>query len=371
MVEFLKEDEKKLETYSIYFEPQFKPLGFPVGMDIELKENLIINIKPEFGYLRRGIEKIVEGMEINRVIPFIDRVDCSSGISTELAFCIGLERNFKINVPIRARFIRTILCELSRISSHLLWSVKLANALGMYNALHYCLREREEVLHLIETVTGSRLTPNFIRIGGVKTDLSDKHIDNLKKFLKSFRRKINSLKIFFLDNELVVNKLNNLGILTKQDAEKLEVTGPNIRALGISKDIRTDDNYEIYDELSFKVPIGNKGDCLDRCMVRIEEIEQSISIISQALYKMPRGEINIYREEINQSSENIFSHVECPHGELSMDISLNEGKITELKIRGPSYNSLFAFTKAAIGEEVENVELILRSFDICVCEVDK
>ena len=328
-------------------------------------------MNPDFGYLKTGVEKIVEGIEINKVIPFINRVDNSSAISVELAYCIALENHFKIEVPVRAKFIRVILSELSRISSHILFLIRLANTLGMNMPLHYCLREREAILHLIEVATGSRLTPNFIRIGGIKSDLSKIFFDKLKETVKDFRKKVREIRIFFLENELVVNRLNNLGILVEEDAIKLAVSGPNLRALGISRDIRKNDNYEIYDELDFKVPIGDSGDSLDRCVVRIEEIEKSISIISQALYKVPEGKIRTYGVVNTKLVKNIYSHVECPHGELGMNISVSEGRIAKLSIKGPSYNSLFAFSKAVIGEKLEDIELILASFDICVCEVDK
>ncbi len=347
------------------------PFGFPIGLNIDLKEDVVINLNPDFGYLRTGVEKIIEGIEIDKVIPFINRVDTSSAISVELAYCIALENYFKIEVPIRAKFIRVILSELSRISSHILFLTKLANALGMNMPLHYCLREREEILHLIEVATGSRLTPNFVRVGGIKSDLSMQFFDKLKEMLKGFRKKVHEIRVFFLENELVVNRLNNLGILVKEDAIKLAISGPNLRALGVSRDIRKNDNYEIYDEFNFKVPIGDRGDSLDRCMVRIEEIEQSISIISQALYKVPEGKIRTYGVVNTHLTENIYSHVECPHGELGMNISVSEGRIAKLSIKGPSYNNLFAFSKAVIGEKLEDIELILASFDICVCEVDK
>lgn len=364
-------DYEEIEGYDIYIEPQFRPFGFPVGLYIALKDDVIINIKPEFGYLTTGVEKVVEGMEIDKVIPFIDRVDSSSAVSPELTYCIGLEKTFKIDVPLRAKFIRTVLCELSRISSHLLWLTRLANVLGINNALHYCLREREEVLHLIELATGSRLTPNFIRVGGVASNLSPRFIEEFRKFFRSFRKNFNMLKTFFLENELVVNRLNNLGVLIEEDAKNLAVTGPNLRALGIKKDVRIDDTYEIYDEISFKIPVGEKGDSLDRCIVRMGEIEQSTSIVSQAFYKMPEGEIRTYTEDINQFSGNTRSHIECPHGELGMEISIDEGKITKLRTKSPSYNNLLAFSRAVLGENVEDVEVILTSFDICVCEVDK
>jgi NADH-quinone oxidoreductase subunit D len=364
-------DYEKIEGYNIYIEPQFRPLGFPIGLYITLQDDVVINIKPEFGYLKTGVEKLVEGMEIDKVIPFIDRVDSSSAISAELTYCIGLEKIFKIDVPQRAKFIRSILCELSRISSHLLWLTRLANVLGINNALHYCLREREELLNLIELATGSRLTPNFIRVGGVASNLSPRFIEDFKKFLRSFRKKFNMLKAFFLENELVVNRLNNIGVLIEEDAKNLAVTGPNLRALGIKKDVRIDDTYEIYNEISFRIPMGEKGDSLDRCIVRIGEIEQSISIISQAFYKMPEGEIRKYKEDIKHFSGNTCSHIECPHGELGMEISIDEGKITNLRMNNPSYNNLLAFSKAALRENIEDVEVILTSFDVCVCEVDK
>ncbi len=333
------------------------------------------NDKIEQAYFDTGIARVLRdelfrGSEIAYPLVYISRFDPGAGIFPEICYCNAVESLLQLKIPKRVQYIRMLLGELYRITNHLYYLSRINGILGYGFAYNQALMEREKVLRLLETISGARVNPNFIRIGGVKNDLSNETFYSIRESLKGLFRKINSLEALMLDNSIITARLKNLGIAEQDTAVRYGVTGPNLRASGVRYDLRKNRNLLLYKDISFLVPSGKYGDCLDRVQVRFREIYQSIIIISQIIKVLPDEHIKILDpgDQDLPFSERVSS-IECPHGVFKIFLEAEGSRILDMIVLGPSKNSLYLAEKIMQGTRFEELELIMSSLDISSGEI--
>ncbi len=296
----------------------------------------------------------------------VSRYDYSAGIFPELCLCLAVEELLKIKVSRRVQYIRILLSELYRISSHIYFLSRISKVIGADMAHNLSLLEREHVLRMLETITGARINPNFIKIGGIKKDFTPQTITNVKEGLPGILKAVYRLETLLLDNSIITAKLKNTGVADKDIVLACGVTGPNLRASGARYDIRKNRNLMLYKDISFLVAIGKYGDCLERLQIRFREIYQSIKIIDQIVNELPDEYIKkpVDISEIELEYSEMISSVECPHGVFKIFIELKGSQVLNLIVLGPSKNSLYLAERILPGNRVEDVEIILASLDI-------
>ncbi|MFL2783495.1 MAG: NADH-quinone oxidoreductase subunit D [Dehalococcoidia bacterium] len=333
----------------------------------------IVKSVPHIGYLHRGSEKICESEHYNQVITLFDRLDYVGNLNNELAFCLAAEKIMEIEVPERAEYIRVILCELNRIASHLLFYGVYGLDAGAMTPMLYAFRERERVQELFESVTGARLMHNYIRIGGLKEDVPSDFKDRVLRLTDQLKSGIDECDELLSQNEMFLARTKGVGKLSGRDAVDYGVTGPALRASGVSEDIRITDTYSIYDRFDFGIPIGTEGDCWDRFYVRVEEMRESLRIIDQALKDLPDGDIaaNV-RRIIRPPKGEVFVRTESPRGDLAVFL-VSDGTDTpyRVKVRAPSFANLQALNHMLKSSYLADAVLILGSIDVIMGEVDR
>jgi NADH-quinone oxidoreductase subunit D len=310
-------------------------------------------------------------LKIYNLIAYISRFDWKAGIFPEICLCGAFEELLQLKVPERAIYIRMLLCELYRVSNHLYFISNICTSLGCDIAYNLSLLERERVLRFIEFITGARIIPNFIRIGGVKNDMGEEILLDIKKSLKLLYRNIKKIETIMIDDSMVKERLKGIGIISKDDALRYGITGPNLRASGIRYDLRKERDFASYKDFLFTSPTGRKGDCLDRVMIRFSEIYQSLRIINQAIKRFPSG---TYIKRINLSHiefqfESVSYSVECPHGLFKIYMELEKSNINSMIVKGPSINSLILSEEVLKGNKIEDINIILTSLDLSPGEI--
>ncbi len=365
---------------------------------LELDGEVITNAYPDVGYLHRGDEKIAENMTYTQFIPYTDRLDYLAPLANNVAYAYAVEKLLGVDVPPRCKYIRVICCEMARISAHLLGLGAMAMDTGAMTVFLYTFRERETLYSLIELLTGARFTTTYTRIGGLANDLPDGFLDSLKKFVREFPSQIAEYEKLLTRNKIFLIRTGGIGILKKEDAIALGITGPNLRGSGVDWDIRKAHPYSAYEEFDFEVPTGSKGDCLDRYLCRIEELKQSTRILEQAIAKLPSGPVNVsdprivlppkekvltkmeeliyhfinVTEGVNAPPGEIYFSAENPKGELGFYIvSKGGGAPHRLKIRAPSFVNLQAVPLLVKGHMISDVVAILGSIDFVMGECDR
>ena len=259
-------------------------------MRVTLDGEVVLDIEPIFGYLHRGIEKLMEERTYTGCIPLTDRLDYASAMSNNFSYCLAVEKLAGIKVPERAEYIRVITAELQRIANHCLAVGAMLNDAGALGTpFFYLWRQREKIYDLFEMLCGQRVLYNYMRIGGVSQDIPDEFLPAIKKFIPQLRRFIDEYEFFLKQNEILIARAKGVGILSKELATNCGISGPVARASGIKWDLRKDDPYSVYDRFEFDIPTGENGDCYDRYRVRMEEMKQSLRIIEQAIKQVPGG----------------------------------------------------------------------------------
>jgi NADH-quinone oxidoreductase subunit D len=256
---------------------------------MELDGDLITKCEPVVGYLHRGDEKIAENMTYNQFVPYTDRLDYLAPLANNVAYAITVEQLAGVQLPERCEAIRVLICEMARISSHLLGMGVFGMDAGAWTPFMYTFTEREKLYTLFEELTGARFTTSYTRIGGVARDLPDGWLAKVEKFVDELPKAIDEVEKLLTRNRIFLDRTEDIGVITKDDAIAYGITGPNLRASGVDLDLRKDKPYSGYEKYEFDVPIGTKGDCYDRYLVRIEEVRQSILIIKQVIASMPGG----------------------------------------------------------------------------------
>jgi len=343
-------------------------------MRLTLDGEVVVDLEPMFGYLHRGIEKLVEGRTYHQIVPITDRLDYLASMTNNLAYVVAVEKLAGITVPERAEYIRVIMSELQRLGSHLVGVGSFLNDCGAYfTPFMYMYREREKIVDLFDMVCGQRLTYNYMRVGGVSHDVPEEFMEALDKFVRTMPAYIDEYDQLLAENEILLARSKGVGILPRDVAINASASGPVLRGSGVKWDIRKADPYSVYDRIEFDVPTGTAGDCYDRYRVRVEEMRQSVRIIKQAMEQMPSGPVRaevprLLRPPVGEA----YGHVESPKGELGFYV-VSDGSIApyRLHIRPPTLLNLTALRSMIVGWKVADAVIIFGSIDICLGEVDR
>ena len=341
------------------------------NLRIKVDGETIVDAEPEVGYLHRGIEKLCEDRTYTQIIPIADRLCYGASLSWSHIYCMAVEDLMGLEVPPRAEYLRVAALEMQRISSHLMWLAAYAADLGAMIGFIYSMRDREVFIDLLQALTGSRITYNYPRIGGVAHDAPQNWVrdslracDYMERRLKEYEDLYDGSKVFMMRNE-------GVGILSKEDAMNLGVTGPSLRGSGVNYDIRKDRPYSVYPEIDFQACTHPDRDCYSRYRVRMDEMYESCKIIRQAVTKMPQGKWRIMAPR-NAPAATGFSRTEDPRGEGVMYV-VGDGtdRPYRLKIRSPIFVTVSAAPKMLIGYKVADVVAIMGGLDMCIGETDR
>lgn len=346
----------------------------------------VSDVTPVIGYMHRGYEKIAEVRTYPQITALVNRIDWVSGFANEIPFIAATEKLMDIEVPERAQYIRMILTEMARISSHLMFMASYPLELGATTPLMFALRERERILDLLESVTGGRFHPNFNRIGGVKPNAGagptqKKAVQDLPRgFLQGARDAMDSLLKTCVEfdelvtgNEIFLARCKGVGVMSAEMAADFGVSGPNLRASGVAFDLRKHTDYLPYDKVQFEVATGTVGDSLDRWLVRLEEIRQAAYIIQQAVDQIPSGPLQAKVPKIIKVPKGeVYVRAENPKGEMGYYIVSEGGQGPyRLKIRSASYSNISVIPQLLEGVLVPDIIAIMGSFDFVLGDVDR
>ena len=354
--------------------PQHPPTHGVFRMVLTLDGERIVDVTPHIGYLHRGSERLAEGENFQQITTLFDRLDYVANFNNEWVYVRAVEKAMGVEVPPRAEHIRLILSELNRIASHLLFYGTYGLDIGAMNPVMIGFRDRERIQHIFEGVTGARMMHNYFRIGGVKEDLPDGFTPAVRALLDQLRSGYEEARATLTESEIFIERTAGVGAIPPDDLLDYGVTGPVLRAAGIDYDVRKADPYSIYEELDFRAPTGQHGDCYDRYMVRMLEIEQSIAIVDQALTRLPDGPVmGRVPRIIRPPQGDVYVHGENPRGDLGVYLVSSGGTVTpyRLKIRGPSFCNLMALADMVRGMYLADATVILGSLDIILGEVDR
>jgi len=267
-----------------------------IRMVTKLDGEQIQDIDVNIGYLHRGFEKMSEVVDYNGVVPYTDRLNYVSPLINNMGYCMSVEKLLGIEVPERCHYVRVILSEISRISDHLTCVGASAMELGAFTVFLYMIKAREYLWELVEKVTGARLTVSYCRVGGVKADLPEDFAEPCAEAFKETRKVIEESHGLLTRNRIFVDRMSGTGVISAEDAISYGITGPFLRSTGVDYDVRKDCPYAVYDRLDFDVPVGTEGDNMDRYLLRMEEMEQSMRIVEAALRDMPGGPVLVNPE---------------------------------------------------------------------------
>lgn len=392
------EPDMASEHMLINIGPQHPATHGVLRLVLELDGETVVRCVPHIGYLHCGFEKIGEYRQYNQIIPWTDREDYLNSIGNNVAFVLGAERLFGVEITERCTVLRVIAMELSRIISHLVWIGTTSIDIGAYTPFLWTFQERENVYNLLEGWVGARLTTTATRVGGMAADIPDGWLDGLKNFIRTFPRTVDEVDRILTRNAIWAGRTVGLGVMTAEEAVNYGLSGPMVRASGVAYDVRKDFPYLDYETYDFDVPVGSQGDVYDRYLVRLEEMRQSIRILEQAVARLPEGPVNVDdprvilppKSKATSGIESMIHHfklvmegprppigecyvaVESPKGEKGYYmVSDGTSKPVRWRIRPPSFVNLSAIPKMVEGHLLSDVIAINASIDIVMGEIDR
>ena len=345
-------------------------------MDVVLDGEIVVKLKPVFGYLHRNHEKIAENTTYLASMPYTDRLDYFCSLTNNWAYALSVEKLAGLAVPERAEYIRVITAELTRLQNHAsLVGFLLMDMGALGTPLMYAFREREKILDLFEELTGARMMCNYMRFGGCRVDLPEGWLEGARKVVGDFPRFLDEFENLLTSNEILVSRSQGVGKLSRELAINASITGPMLRASGVDYDIRKVDRYGIYERFNFRVPLGDHGDVFDRYMIRILEMRESIKILNQALQDIPEGPITDPKAKLRgfrPKAGEAYGRIEAPKGELGFYL-ISDGSPNpyRYRVRPPSFINLTILEDMCLGHAVADVVVILGSVDIVLGEVDR
>jgi NADH-quinone oxidoreductase subunit D len=378
--------------------PQHPSTHGVLRLVLELEGEVVVRAIYDIGYLHTGFEKSFESKTYTQGIPLTDRMDYLSSLSNNLGFCLAVEKLLDIEIPPRAQWIRVLLTELTRIQSHLVWLGTHAIDLGAMSVLLYCFREREDILHIFEMVSGQRMMTSYFRIGGVALEPPLGWLKRVEKFVQAFPSHLEEYENLLTKNPIWLRRTVGIGKLTADEAIACGLSGPSLRGSGVEWDIRKKQPYSSYDKFDFRVPTRPEGDVYARYLVRLEEMRQSLRIVQQAMEGLPEGPIKANaphivlpdRESMKTSIEALIYHfkivtegfhppvgevyqaIESPRGELGFYmVSDGSPKPFRCHVRAPSFANLQALPKMIEGRLIADVVACIGTIDIVLGEVDR
>jgi NADH-quinone oxidoreductase subunit D len=345
-------------------------------MDVVLDGERVVKLKPVFGYLHRNHEKIGESASYLASMPYTDRLDYIGSLTNNWAYALAVEKLAGIPVPERAEYIRVITAELTRLQNHASTIGFLTQEMGASGSpLMYSFREREKILDLFESLTGSRMMCNYMRFGGCRVDLPAGWLEQARKVVAEFPSFLDEFESLLASNEILLARTQGVGVLSRELAIQGGVTGPILRASGVNYDIRKVDKYGIYERFDFRIPIGEHGDVYDRYMVRMLEMRESLKILGQALRDIPPGPIMDAKTKIRgfrPKPGEAYGRIESPKGELGFFL-ISDGSPNpyRYRVRPPSLINLTVLEDMCLGSNVSDVIVIFGTIDIVLGEVDR
>ena len=386
------------QVMTINMGPQHPSTHGVLRLILELDGETVVKATPHIGFLHRGVEKLAEYKTYHQFITLTDRLDYLAPLSNNLGYVLAVEKLLKIEAPKRSQYIRIILCELTRISSHLLWLATHALDIGAMTVYFYCFRERETINNIFEMAAGARMNLSYFRIGGVARDLPDGFVEKVREFVNDFPARLRDYETLLTKNKIWLMRTKNVGVISAEDAINYGLSGPSIRGSGVKWDVRKSEPYSSYDEMDFIIPVGQNGDVYDRYIVRLEEMRQSNEIVRQAMDTIPKGKFIADlpdvtlppKENLKKSMEamihhfkvvtdgicppvgEVYSCVEAPKGELGFYIVSDGTKNPyRIKIRPPSFVNLEGLPKMVEGCLIADVVAVIGSLDIVLGEIDR
>lgn len=398
----LRDTTKDLHTryMDIIMGPSHPAMHGTIQMNLVLDGETIVDIDIIPGYLHRGFEKECEDHTWNQIVPYTDRLNYVSSIINNVAYAMAVEKLCGItkDIPPRAQFLRVILSEISRIADHLTCLAALTMELGAFTAFLYFMKAREYFYELLESVSGARVTYAWTRIGGVRWDIPEGFEQKAMIALKKNREVLKEIHKLFTRNRIFMDRTVNVGVISKEDAISYGITGPFLRSTGVNYDVRKAHPYLVYNEFNFDVPLGENGDNYDRYLVRMEEMEQSMRIIEQALSKLPSGPVSIddprftlpdkkavyntieglinhfklIYEDIQPPEGEVYAYVESPNGELGFYIVSKGGsKPWKLRVHPPCFPIMASLGEILKGYMVADIIPTFGSVNMIGGEMDR
>jgi len=394
-----RSEELGAERMSLNLGPSHPATHGVLRLRLELDGDTVTRCDPVIGYLHRGDEKIAEAMTYNQFVPYTDRLDYLAPLANNVAYALAVENLAGIRVPPRCEAIRVACCELARISSHLLGIGVYAMDTGAWTVFMYTFNEREKLYTLFEELTGARFTTSYTRIGGVARDLPEGWTGRVEGFCDGVLKVIDEVDALLTRNRIFLERTDGIAPVSRELALAHGLTGANLRASGVPLDLRKDRPYSGYEQYAFDVPVGTKGDCYDRYLVRMEEMRQSVAIVRQAVARMPDGPVSCVdqrrivlppkdkvmtrMEELIQNFMLVTEGPQIPAGECYFEaenpkgalgfyvVSQGGGVPFRLRIRGPSFVSLSILPKVVPGHTLTDIPSILGSLDFVMGECDR
>lgn len=381
-------EDLKTEEMVLNMGPQHPSTHGVLRLEVITDGELIVEVVPHLGYLHRCFEKHAEALSYLQILPYTDRMDYLSSMNNNHAFAMGVERMMGIDeqIPPRVEYIRVLVAELNRIASHMIALGTYGLDIGAFTPFLWTFRDREHIINLLEWLSGSRMLYNYIWVGGLFYDLPVGFEQRCEEFVAYFRPKMDELNRLITDNEIFIQRTANVGVLPLDVALNYGCSGPVLRASGIKWDLRRVDGYSVYDELEFDIPIGkgdmgSTGDCWDRFKVRVDEVEESLKIISQCLEVLqkkhqrspdfdPRA---LCPSKTRPKEQEYYVRAENPRGELGFYFIADgrSDKPFRCKSRGPSFCNLSVLPEISKGVLIADLVAIIGSIDIVLGEVDR
>ena len=366
---------KKTKSLNLNFGPQHPAAHGVLRLILELDGEVVEKADPHIGLLHRGTEKLIEQKTYTQALPYFDRLDYVAPMNQEHAFALAAEKLLNIEVPERANWIRMILVELNRLSSHFMFVGAFGVDTGVFGTpFLYSFRERERLIDFFEEISGDRMMYAYFRPGGLAWDVPSNFEQRIEEVLHSSEQGIKDMDQLLTNNEIFLARTKQVGIINRQDAIDWGMSGPSLRASGVDYDIRKAEPYLYYDQIDFDVITAQNGDVFDRYFVRLQEMKQSISIVRQCLKKLVDGSVlaDGASRNLRTPPGEVYIRTEAPRGEYGIYlISDGDNRPYRLKIRSAGFSNLQALRDMVVGAYIPDAVVILGSIDIVLGEVDR
>jgi NADH dehydrogenase (ubiquinone) Fe-S protein 2 len=389
---------KKLKNFTINFGPQHPAAHGVLRLVLEMNGEVVERADPHIGLLHRGTEKLIEYKNYLQALPYFDRLDYVSMMCQEHAYSLAVEKLLNCEIPLRAQYIRVLFAEITRLLNHLLALTCHAMDVGALTPFLWAFEEREKLMEFYERVSGARMHAAYIRPGGVAQDLPVGLCQDIFKFCQQFASRIDEMEEMLTNNRIWKQRLVEIGVVTADQAVDWGFSGVMLRGSGISWDLRKMQPYDVYEKMQFDVPVGTRGDCYDRYLIRIEEMRQSLRIMMQCTNELPEGMIKIddrkittpSRSQMKQSMESLIHHfklytegflvpasetytaVEAPKGEFGVFLVSNgTNRPYRCKIRAPGFAHLQGIDFMSRNHMLADVVTIIGTQDIVFGEIDR
>ena len=391
-------EPRDIKNVTLNFGPQHPAAHGVLRLVLEMDGEVVERADPHIGLLHRGTEKLIEHKTYLQALPYFDRLDYVSPMSLEHCYSLAVEKLLGCEIPLRAKYLRVIFCELTRILNHTLNVTTQALDVGAMTPLLWMFEEREKILEFYERASGARFHSAYVRPGGVHQDIPAGMEEDILAFCKGFGQIIDDVEGLLTENRIWKQRTVDIGVITADDAMAWGFSGPMLRGSGVAWDLRKSQPYEVYDRMDFDIPIGKNGDCYDRYLCRMEEMRQSLRIIEQAVNAMPVGPVmtldpkvappkrglmkhsmealihhfKLYTEGYHVPAGETYTAVEAPKGEFAVFLVADDtNKPYRCKIRAPGFAHLQALDFMSKGHMLADVSAIIGTLDIVFGEIDR